>query len=163
MALVGPQGYGCIYVVREGINAQMRVPEPLMKGSSAFWDFVPALEGMHLGRAFEDDGRSFLKLKVKLRSRNVAVGLTYEFFIETNVGKCFCPRNSMNFPERNIWFVWICVMIMKSKSVVLRVPFARPLPASAERWWWNNCRMRKTAISSFIARMGCTVRRTAPG
>lgn len=78
---------GRIYVAREGINAQMSVPE-------AHWDvFVADLhgrtefQGIPFKIAVEDDGKSFYKLTLKVREKIVADGLPDNAFDVTNVGK----------------------------------------------------------------------------
>lgn len=78
---------GRIYIAREGINAQMNVPEH-------HWDqFVRELYAVEEFRdipfkiAVEDDGRSFLKLTVKIRKQIVADGLTESEYDVTNVGR----------------------------------------------------------------------------
>ncbi len=78
---------GRIYVAREGINAQMNVPEHN-------WDkFVEGIQNDKYLRdipfktAVEDDGKSFLKLQIKVRNKIVADGLNDNEFDVTNVGK----------------------------------------------------------------------------
>jgi UPF0176 protein len=78
---------GRIYLSQEGINAQMNVPEHN-------WDvFVEALYAMEAFKnvpfkiAVEDDGKSFLKLTVKVRKYIVADGLAPETYDVSNVGK----------------------------------------------------------------------------
>ena len=78
---------GRIYVAHEGINAQMNVPEH-------HWsDFVESLyshaefKDIPFKIAVEDDGKSFLKLTVKVRHKIVADGLREEDWDVTNVGR----------------------------------------------------------------------------
>ncbi|NNM15237.1 MAG: rhodanese-related sulfurtransferase [Bacteroidia bacterium] len=78
---------GRIYVAHEGINAQINVPEPK-------WDkFLELLQedkytkDIPLKIAIEDDGKSFLKLIVRVRNKIVADGLNDHDFDVTNVGK----------------------------------------------------------------------------
>ena len=79
---------GRIYISREGINAQMSVPEH-------FWDEFQ--QHVHSLEYFKDvpfkiavtdktEGKSFLKLKVKVREQIVADGLKPEDYDVTNVG-----------------------------------------------------------------------------
>ncbi|SMO76721.1 UPF0176 protein [Saccharicrinis carchari] len=77
---------GRIYVAKEGINAQMNVPEH-------YWDlFVDNinnnkyLKDIPFKRAIEDDGKSFLKLQIKVRNKIVADGLPDDAFDTSNVG-----------------------------------------------------------------------------
>ena len=78
---------GRIYVAKEGINAQMNVPEH-------HWDqfieelyAIPEFENIPFKIAVEDDGKSFLKLTVKIRNKIVADGLHDGTFDVTNVGR----------------------------------------------------------------------------
>lgn len=78
---------GRIYVAREGINAQMNVPE---HNWDAFIETLYAHEefkGVPFKIAVEDNGRSFLKLVVKVRKQIVADGLTEDEYDVTNVGR----------------------------------------------------------------------------
>ena len=79
---------GRIYVSREGINAQMNVPEhhwdefeQHLRGIDHFYD-VP----FKIAVTDKTEGKSFLKLKVKVRSQIVADGLHPEDYDVTNVG-----------------------------------------------------------------------------
>lgn len=83
---------GRIYIAREGINAQMNVPEHN-------WEqFVQQLYAMDefadvpFKIAVEDDGKSFLKLTVKVRNQIVADGLTEDEYDVTNVGRHLTAR-----------------------------------------------------------------------
>jgi len=67
---------GRIYVAREGINGQISVPSCNISLLRNRMDGIVFLEGCRLNVAIEDDGRSFLKLKVKVREKIVADGLT---------------------------------------------------------------------------------------
>ena len=77
---------GRIYVAREGINAQMSVPEHEMEAFTAHLHAVDGLQQVPLKIAVEDDGRSFIKLNVKIRPKLVADGLADGSFDVTNVG-----------------------------------------------------------------------------
>ncbi|NBG64487.1 rhodanese-related sulfurtransferase [Cryomorphaceae bacterium S-15] len=84
--------FGRTYLAQEGINAQMSVPEH-------HWDeFMLRLqarkyfENMPIKRAVEDDGKSFYKLKVKVRNKIVADGLDDGTFDVTNVGRHLTAR-----------------------------------------------------------------------
>jgi UPF0176 protein len=78
---------GRIYVAREGINAQMSVPEESWDLFKANLDSDPRFAGVPLKIAVEDDGKSFYKLAVKVRHKIVADGLDDNAFDVTNVGK----------------------------------------------------------------------------
>jgi UPF0176 protein len=79
--------FGRIYVAREGINAQMSIPEH-------HWDaFKQGLEQWKIFKdipikfAVEDDGKSFYKLTIKVRPKLVADGLNDHEYDVTNVGR----------------------------------------------------------------------------
>src|SRR5699024_9007295 len=78
---------GRIYVAHEGINAQLSVPEENFEEFKNFIDNIPFLEGVHLNIAIEHDIKSFLKLKIKVRSKIVADGLNDQSFDVTKRGK----------------------------------------------------------------------------
>lgn len=78
---------GRIYIAREGINAQMSVPD-------VNWDLFKEklyanqhFKDIPLKIAVEDNGKSFYKLSVKVRGKIVADGLPDDTFDVTNVGK----------------------------------------------------------------------------
>jgi UPF0176 protein len=79
--------FGRIYVAREGINAQMSVPEHY------FQQFLDTLKKhsifnrIPIKYAIEDNGKSFYKLTIKVRPKLVADGLDDDSFDVTNVGK----------------------------------------------------------------------------
>lgn len=78
--------FGRIYIAREGINAQMSVPEFNME---AFLDGLSKhtiFENIPIKYAIEDNGKSFYKLTIKVRPKLVADGLDDDAFDVTNVG-----------------------------------------------------------------------------
>lgn len=84
--------FGRIYVAREGINAQMSVPEEHFETFKSRLYADPRLEAIPLKIAVEDDGKSFYKLTVKVREKIVADGLDDNAFDVTNVGKHLTAR-----------------------------------------------------------------------
>jgi UPF0176 protein len=82
---------GRIYVAREGINAQMSIPEPRTGDFLAHLESISQLADMPLKWALEDSSRSFLKLKIKVRHKIVADGLPDDAFDVTNVGRHLQP------------------------------------------------------------------------
>ena len=78
---------GRIYIAREGINAQMSIPEGKML------DFLESLthylifDQIPIKYAIEDNGKSFYKLSVKVKPKLVADGLDDHAFDVTNVGR----------------------------------------------------------------------------
>ncbi len=77
---------GRIYVAHEGINAQMSVPAKRFHDFKNFLDHIDFLEDVRLNIAREQDNKSFLKLKVKVRHKIVADGLHDKSFDVTNKG-----------------------------------------------------------------------------
>ncbi|HEY5714468.1 MAG TPA: rhodanese-related sulfurtransferase [Candidatus Gracilibacteria bacterium] len=87
--------FGClgrIYIAKEGINAQMNVPEP-------HWEaFVAHLYGYDYFRevpfkvAVEEPGHSFYKLTIKVKHKIVADGLDDESFDPSNTGDYVTAR-----------------------------------------------------------------------
>ena len=77
---------GRIYVAHEGINAQLSVPAKKFNEFKAFIDDINFLENVRLNIAVEQDAKSFLKLKVKVRPKIVADGLNDTSFDVTNKG-----------------------------------------------------------------------------
>lgn len=77
---------GRIYVAHEGINAQLSVPAKRFDEFKTFLDGINFLENVRLNIAIEQDAKSFLKLKVKVRPKIVADGLDDDTFDVTNKG-----------------------------------------------------------------------------
>lgn len=69
------QVFGRIYVAKEGINAQISVPEHLMEAFRSFLYSIEPLNGLRLNTAVDDDGKSFWVLKIKVRDKIVADGI----------------------------------------------------------------------------------------
>ena len=78
---------GRIYVASEGVNGQISVPEELVESLRKTLDTIDFLKGIRLNIAIEDDGKSFYKLKIKIRNKIVADGLNDETFDVTKRGK----------------------------------------------------------------------------
>lgn len=79
--------FGRIYVAREGINAQMSVPEHHFETFMKTLEKYEILNGIPIKYAIEDDGKSFYKLTIKVRPKLVADGLDDGTYDVTNVGK----------------------------------------------------------------------------
>ncbi len=77
---------GRIYVAHEGINAQLSVPAENFEAFKAHLDSIVFLQNVRLNIAIEQDNKSFLKLKVKVRRKIVADGLNDHTFDVTNKG-----------------------------------------------------------------------------
>ncbi|MEM9885295.1 MAG: rhodanese-related sulfurtransferase [Bacteroidota bacterium] len=67
--------FGRIYVAEEGINGQISVPAKHLEALRAHLYQIDFLKGIRLNIAIEDDGKSFYKLKIKVRKKIVADGL----------------------------------------------------------------------------------------
>ena len=68
--------FGRIYVANEGINAQISVPTNCIDEFKTFLYSIEPLKGLRLNIAVDDDGKSFWVLKIKIREKVVADGIT---------------------------------------------------------------------------------------
>jgi UPF0176 protein len=78
---------GRIYVAQEGINGQISVPAANHEAFKSELDKIDFLKDVRLNIAIEDDGKSFYKLKIKVRKKIVADGLDDDSFDVTDGGK----------------------------------------------------------------------------
>ena len=83
---------GRIYIATEGVNAQVSVTEKTMDIFREALDTIDFLKGIRLNIAIDDDGKSFYKLKIKVRNKILADGLNDKTFDVTNRGKHICAR-----------------------------------------------------------------------
>jgi len=93
---------GRIYIAREGINAQMCVPEEHLEIVKYNLNQNPLFSGIPFKIAVEDDGKSFYKLTIKVRPKIVADGLDDNAFDVTNVGNHLTAKEfnaAMEDPE----------------------------------------------------------------
>lgn len=79
--------FGRVYIANEGINAQISVPEKSFEAFKQNLYEIDFLNGVRLNIAVDDDGKSFFKLKIKVRPKIVADGLDDASFDVTNRGK----------------------------------------------------------------------------
>lgn len=79
--------FGRIYLAREGINAQISVPEYSFEEFKSYLENSEYFKSMPLKIAVEDSGKSFYKLTIKIKNKIVADGLDDSSFDVTNVGK----------------------------------------------------------------------------
>lgn len=77
---------GRIYISSEGVNAQISVPENQFDAFKDTMNTIDFLQGIRLNIAVEDDGKSFYKLKIKIRNKIVADGLDDDTFDVTKKG-----------------------------------------------------------------------------
>lgn len=68
--------FGRVYLAHEGINAQISVPETSFEAFKIYLYSIPELSGIRLNIAVDDDGKSFCVLKIKVREKIVADGIT---------------------------------------------------------------------------------------
>ncbi|MCC6462477.1 MAG: rhodanese-related sulfurtransferase [Saprospiraceae bacterium] len=78
---------GRIYVAREGINAQISVPETQFEAYKAAMDSISFLQGIRLNIAIDDDGKSFFALIIKVREKIVADGIDDPAFDPSQFGE----------------------------------------------------------------------------
>ncbi|HZF64025.1 MAG TPA: rhodanese-related sulfurtransferase, partial [Chitinophagaceae bacterium] len=79
--------FGRIYVASEGINAQVSIPEKNFEQFKSYLNAIPYLEALRLNAAVDDDGKSFWVLKIKVRDKIVADGITDPEFSMNKKGK----------------------------------------------------------------------------
>lgn len=79
--------FGRIYVAHEGINAQISVPNSNFEAFRTYLYSIPALDGIRLNIAVDDDGKSFWVLKIKVRRKIVADGISDPSFSMENKGR----------------------------------------------------------------------------
>ena len=79
--------FGRIYIAHEGINAQISVPENNYDALKNYLYSIEALNEVRLNIAVDDDGKSFWVLKIKVREKIVADGITDPNFSMEKKGK----------------------------------------------------------------------------
>lgn len=83
--------FGRIYVAGEGINAQISIPESNMEPFRQCLQDIEGLEDLRLNRAV-DNGKSFWVLKIKVRQKIVADGITDPAFNMEKKGRYVTPE-----------------------------------------------------------------------
>jgi UPF0176 protein len=79
--------FGRIYIAHEGINAQVSVPSSNFEALKTYLYSIEPLNGIRLNVAVDDDGKSFWVLKIKVREKIVADGISDPAFDMQNRGK----------------------------------------------------------------------------
>ena len=79
--------FGRIYVSFEGINAQLSLPSKKLNEFKSQLEEISFLKNIRLNIAIESDDFSFLKLKIKVKSKIVSDGLNDNLFDITDPGK----------------------------------------------------------------------------
>ena len=83
----GLKVFGRIYIANEGINAQVSIPEGnFEKFKTILYAYHPELDNLRLNIAIDDDGKSFWVLRMKVREKIVADGISDPAFSLNNVG-----------------------------------------------------------------------------
>lgn len=77
---------GRVYVAAEGINAQISVRTEDFEAFRHYLFSIPFLNGVRLNTAYQDNGKSFFKLKILVRKKIVADGLNDSTFDVTDSG-----------------------------------------------------------------------------
>jgi UPF0176 protein len=85
--LDGLKVFGRIYLAHEGINAQISVPQSNFEALKSYLYSIEPLNGVRLNIAVDDDGKSFWVLKIKVRDKIVADGISDPAFDMRNKGK----------------------------------------------------------------------------
>jgi UPF0176 protein len=78
---------GRIYIAQEGVNAQISVPNENLEPFTNYLKTQYPFENIRLNMAADDDGKSFFVLKIKVRDKIVADGITDETFDASKTGK----------------------------------------------------------------------------
>jgi UPF0176 protein len=78
--------FGRIYIASEGINAQISVPDSNVDAFRTYLNTIVALKDIRLNIAVDDGGKSFWVLKIKVRDKIVADGITDPGFSMQNKG-----------------------------------------------------------------------------
>jgi UPF0176 protein len=78
--------FGRIYIAAEGINAQVSVPQTGFEKLRSVLNSIEPLSGVRLNKAV-NDGKSFWVLKIKVRDKIVADGITGSSFSMENKGQ----------------------------------------------------------------------------
>ena len=79
--------FGRIYIAHEGINAQVSIPENNFEAFKSFLAAVTGLNEVRINIAVDNDGKSFWVLKIKVRDKIVADGITDPAFDMANKGR----------------------------------------------------------------------------
>jgi UPF0176 protein len=95
MALNELKVFGRIYIAHEGINAQVSVPDSNWEGLKNYLHSLEPFKGLRLNVAVDDDGKSFWVLKIKVRDKIVADGITDPLFNMENKGR-YVDAKQMN-------------------------------------------------------------------
>lgn len=93
--------FGRIYVAQEGVNGQISVPGNRFEDFLSAVNSYPWLQGIRLNTAIDDNGKSFYKLKIKVRNKIVADGLHDDTFDVTKRGRHLSAIEVNNLLEKD--------------------------------------------------------------
>ncbi|UDG80966.1 hypothetical protein GFV14_00460 [Candidatus Hartigia pinicola] len=80
--------FGRIYIAKEGINAQISVPNSNVEVlRQVIYNTRPELNHLRLNIAIDDNGQSFWVLRIKVRESLVSDGIIDKTFNASNIGK----------------------------------------------------------------------------
>ena len=93
--------FGRVYIASEGINGQISVPQ---NKKEAFKEILykahPALNGIRLNEALDNDGKSFWVLRMRVRNKVVADGIDDPSFDPSNTGKYLTAKDYNKLSEQ---------------------------------------------------------------
>jgi len=93
--------FGRVYIAWEGINGQISVPEGNLElFREILYAADPALNGIRLNIAVDDDGKSFWVLRMKVRHKVVADGIEDPGFDPSKTGKYLKAREYNELTQR---------------------------------------------------------------
>ncbi|MCI5072159.1 rhodanese-related sulfurtransferase [bacterium] len=92
--------FGRVYVSKEGINAQVSVPEFLWNEFVETVHYFPLLKKTMVNRSRDQGNDAFLKLDIKLREKIVADGIKGNLFDEVTPGEHLSPKDFHEKLER---------------------------------------------------------------
>ncbi len=79
--------FGRIYIAHEGVNAQLSAPGNSFETLKNYLHSIPPFKDVRLNIAVDDNGKSFWVLKIKVRDKIVADGITDPDFDMSKKGK----------------------------------------------------------------------------
>ena len=93
--------FGRIYLATEGINAQVSVPDHNLKQFELLLTSIPEFNNIKLNLAVNDNGKSFSLLKVKIKNKIVADGITDKNFNVSNNGQYLSALEFNSLSDQN--------------------------------------------------------------
>lgn len=92
--------FGRVYIAHEGINGQISVPESNVESfRSVLYAAHPALDGIRLNIAVDNHNKSFWVLRMKVRDKVVADGVSDPSFDPSKTGKYLTAREYNQITE----------------------------------------------------------------